>query len=426
MPNLTVVMLPRCFWKHAALRLLKFCPTVLPGERKKSYENHSSSACHQTNVPQAHLHVMFLRTPDRGRTSANFDHINYSPNARRSKAMSNVLENDNLSTSSARKMTGIIDVHSHIITNLGSQAPMDKLPPWSIDRSLSLMDANGISASVFSLPDAASDAKGPEACHLARRINEQLADIVSKHPTRFGAMATLPALAATDGVLEEMAYALDTLKLDGVATTTSTDDIYLGDSRYDPWLEEMNRRGVTLFVHPVPAKASRSVDLGIDVSILEFMFDTTRMLINMVFSGAKKRYSKIKIVSTHGGGTIPYLMTRIETLEKVFGPGKGRAPLSPAEIREGLASFYYDLTAATSLAQLFGLQQMVPLSHLVMGFDNPFMPGWSFGPAIRDLEQWDGFTQDDLERIAHKNACFLYRTVAVRAGYVMDPVGSGL
>jgi predicted TIM-barrel fold metal-dependent hydrolase len=223
-----------------------------------------------------------------------------------------------------------------------------------------------------------------------------------------------------------MAYALDTLKLDGVATSTSIDDVYLGDTRYDPWFEEMNRRGVTLFVHPVPAKASRSVDLGIDVSILEFMFDTTRMLTNMIFSGAKNRFSKIKIISTHGGGTIPYLMTRIETLEKVFGPGKGRAPLSPAEIREGLASFYYDLTAATSLAQLFGLQQMVPLSHLVMGFDNPFMPGWSFGPAIRDLEQWDGFTQDDLERIAHKNAYFLYPTVAMRAGYVMDPVGSGL
>jgi len=53
---------------------------------------------------------------------------------------------------------------------------------------------------------------------------------------RFGAMATLPALAATDGVLEEMTYALDTLKLDGVATTTSTDDVYLGDTTYDSWL----------------------------------------------------------------------------------------------------------------------------------------------------------------------------------------------
>jgi hypothetical protein len=78
-------------------------------------------------------------------------------------------------TPSARKMTGIIGVHSHIITNLGSQAPMDKLPPWSIEQSLSLMDANGISASVLSLPDSASHAKGPEACQLARRINEHLA-----------------------------------------------------------------------------------------------------------------------------------------------------------------------------------------------------------------------------------------------------------
>jgi len=34
----------------------------------------------------------------------------------------------------------IIDVHSHIITNLGSQVPTDKLPPWSIEQSMSLMD----------------------------------------------------------------------------------------------------------------------------------------------------------------------------------------------------------------------------------------------------------------------------------------------
>ncbi len=311
-------------------------------------------------------------------------------------------------------LSKIIDVHSHIITNLGSQAPMDKLPPWSIAESLSLMDANGIAASVLSLPDSADHAKGPEACQLARRINEQLADIVAKHPTRFGAMATLPALAATDGLLEEMAYALDTLKLDGVATTTSIDDVYLGDTRYNPWFEEMNRRGVTLFVHPVPAKASRSVDLGIDVSILEFMFDTTRMLTNMIFSGAKKRFSKINIISTHGGGTIPYLMTRIETLEKVFGPGKGRAHLTPAEIREGLASFYYDLTAATSPAQLFALQQMVPAAHLVMGFDHPFMPNWTFPPAIQDVQSWNEFSDADLYSIAHRNAESLYPALAGR------------
>jgi 6-methylsalicylate decarboxylase len=311
-------------------------------------------------------------------------------------------------------LSKIVDVHSHIITNLGAQAPMDTLPPWSIEQSLSLMDANGISASVLSLPDSASHAKGPEACQLARRINEQLADIVAKHPTRFGAMATLPALAATDGLLEEMAYALDTLKLDGVATTTNTDDIYLGDARYDPWFEEMNRRAVTLFVHPVPAKASRSVDLGIDVSILEFMFDTTRMLTNMIFSGVKSRFWKIKIISTHGGGTIPYLLTRIETLEKAFGPGKGRVHLGPEEIREGLASFYYDLTAATSPAQLFALHQMVPTTQLLMGFDNPFMPAWTLPPAIQDIQRWNGFSDKDVSSLARRNAEWLYPALAVR------------
>jgi predicted TIM-barrel fold metal-dependent hydrolase len=321
---------------------------------------------------------------------------------------------DTFSTPFAQEMTGIIDVHSHIITTLGSQAPMDKLPSWSVEESLSLMDANGISASVLSLPESANHARGTEACQLARRINEQLADIVSKHPTRFGAMATLPALAEADGLLEEMAYALDTLKLDGVATSTSIDDVYLGDARYDAWFEEMNHRAVTLFVHPVPAKASRSVDLGIDVSILEFMFDTTRMLTNMIFSGAKKRFSKINIISTHGGGTIPYLMTRIEILERVFGPGKGRLHLSPAEIREGLASFYYDLTAATSPAQLFALQQMVPVSRLLMGFDHPFMPSWTMPPAIHAAQCWKDFSDTDVSSIANQNAMSLYPALTAR------------
>jgi predicted TIM-barrel fold metal-dependent hydrolase len=260
---------------------------------------------------------------------------------------------------------------------------------------------------------------------ISRRINETLAEIVAEHPKRFGAIATLPG-KTMDGSLSEMEYALDTLKMDGVSTLTSVEDIYLGDSRFDPWFEEMNRRKVTLFMHPIVARASLAVDLKIDASMLEFMFDTTRMLTNMVFTGAKRRFSDIRMISTHAGGTIPYLVTRLQTLELRFGPGPNRTPLTAEEVKEGFASFYYDLTAGTSRAQLGAIRELVPASRLLMGLDSPYMPEWSFGPAIRDLEQWDGFTQDDLERIAHKNACLLYPTVAARAGYVMDPVGSTL
>jgi len=76
------------------------------------------------------------------------------------------------------------------------------------------MEEHDISACVLSDPDSANHATGQEARDIARRVNETLADIVSRHPSRFGAVATLPGQDA-DGAVAEIAYALDTLKMDG-------------------------------------------------------------------------------------------------------------------------------------------------------------------------------------------------------------------
>jgi 6-methylsalicylate decarboxylase len=241
------------------------------------------------------------------------------------------------------------------------------------------------------------------------------AEIVSKHPNRFGAVATLPALDA-DGALAEISYALDTLKLDGVTTTTSHNDTYLGEPQFDPWLEELNRRSATLFVHPTTTKAGKTLLIGINDSILEFVFDTTRMITNMVVTGSKKRFSQIKIISTHGGGTIPYLVNRIQTLEHTFGVGPGRLELSPEEVREGIASFYYDLTAATSEAQLCAILKLVPVSQLLMGFDFPLMPKSSFAQAIADVGRYPAFSEADLRSISYENAFRLYPELAKRVG----------
>jgi predicted TIM-barrel fold metal-dependent hydrolase len=118
------------------------------------------------------------------------------------------------------------------------------------------MDEHDISACVLSDPDSANHARGQEARDIARRVNETLADIVSRHPSRFGAVATLPGQDA-DGTTAEIAYALDTLKMDGVSTSTSISDVYLGEPQFDPWFEELNRRGSTLFVHPTFTKKQR-------------------------------------------------------------------------------------------------------------------------------------------------------------------------
>jgi hypothetical protein len=69
--------------------------------------------------------------------------------------------------------------------------------------------------------------------------------------------------------------------------------------KFDPWLEELNRRSATLFVHPTITRAGETLLNGLNASTLEFMFDTTRMITNMVATGAKKCFSQIKIISTH-------------------------------------------------------------------------------------------------------------------------------
>jgi predicted TIM-barrel fold metal-dependent hydrolase len=318
-------------------------------------------------------------------------------------------------------MTGLsnfIDVHSHAILDIGQGAPLNKQPEWSVESALSFMDRYEIAACVLSVPDAANHGVGQEVRDVARRINEILADAVARHPTRFGAVATLPA-QDSDDALTEMTHALDVLGMDGVATSTSINETYLGEAKFDPWFEEMNRRGVTLFIHPTITETSVPLSIGLNPSVLEFMFDTTRMLTNMVVTGAKKRFSKIKMISTHGGGALPYLVSRIQTIQHSFGVGPGRLELTPEEIKEGFGSFYYDLTAVTSRTQLVGLTELVPTSQLLMGLDYPFMPESSFAPAIASINGYADFDDVAFREISYENACRLYPALSARLGITL-------
>jgi len=72
---------------------------------------------------------------------------------------------------------------------------------------------------------------------------------MSDHHGRFGGFASLP-LPDVDGAMEEIAYAMDTLKLDGVVVRTNFNGVYLGDKRFDPVFDELNRREALVFIHP--------------------------------------------------------------------------------------------------------------------------------------------------------------------------------
>jgi 6-methylsalicylate decarboxylase len=283
----------------------------------------------------------------------------------------------------------IIDVHTHpllpifvrLVAGESGSADGVTLPPWSIEQHIEVMDRHGIGVGMMSLPHLGAIADGSQGRAIVRKINEELAAIVAQYPSRFGAFAVVP-LDDMDAAIEEMAYALDVLKLDGVGVGTHRNGKYLGEPEYDPWFDEMNRRGVTLFVHPIIPDYFNVKTSRINVSVLEFMFDSTRMVTNLVLSGTKQRFDRINIISTHGGGTIPYLAHRISVEAQMPWAYRDGVKLSVEEILVVLGSFYYDLTASTATASLDAIGHLVPSDRLLMGFDFPMMPKETISPAI--------------------------------------------
>lgn len=157
-----------------------------------------------------------------------------------------------------------IDVHNHIIPSeylreLAGIGITDSLgrsfPEWSAEKTLAVMDANGIRAAVTSISSPGvyfGDA--PFARRAARLCNEVSAQLVSDYPARFGAFATLPLPDAASS-LDELSYALDTLRLDGVVVLSNIAGTYVGDERYETLYAELDRRHAVAYVHPTDPAA---------------------------------------------------------------------------------------------------------------------------------------------------------------------------
>lgn len=324
-------------------------------------------------------------------------------------------------TRKAVRAKTIIDVHAHpviplfidLIHRSDSLSTADafpykafyppRLPSWTPEAAMEMMDRSGIAAQALSLPEATTALRGEFARSYARRVNEELARIVSGHPRRFTAFAVLP-YDDMDSTLAEIAYALDVLNLDGICTTTNIRGVYLGDPALAPWLEELNRRAATLFVHPALARSQNTPA----PLYLEFSFDTARMLASMVLSGTKRRLPRINIISTHGGGGMPFLTHRFELLEPLL----GRKDVSAESIKADLASFYYDLNTCMDPAALAALARLAGPARLMMGFDFPYVSADLVEPELERFFAFDGFDQEQKSAIASHNALALLPRLA--------------
>jgi len=306
-----------------------------------------------------------------------------------------------------------IDVHHHILpkdyhhalAGLGiTQSGGRTLPAWDIDNTLAVLDRLAIATAITSIsaPGVYFGDCG-FARDLARRCNEFSAQLVTDHPRRFGAFATLP-LPDVDNALVELEYALDTLKLDGVVLLASIGNQYLGDHQFDDLFTELNRRKAVVYVHPDVPPGSNVPKLNLSPFLVEFIFDTTRAVVNLLYSGTFERCPDIRFIISHAGGAVPYLAWRISL--GVAQPGLAeKVPQGPITY---LRRLYYDTALSASPHALRSLQELVGPSHILFGSDYPFAPEPIGSATIAGLQTYDGFDKKARADVERESALALF------------------
>jgi 6-methylsalicylate decarboxylase len=284
----------------------------------------------------------------------------------------------------AGKVTHRVDIHHHFLPqpymheeheriagfSHGAMSS-DRLLNWTPEQALEVMDQNGIELAIGSISmPGVWYGDVPAARRLSRAWNEAAARMVRDYPGRFGFFGVV-APPDPDGALEEMAYALDTLKAEGIGLVSNYDGRELGDPSFAPVLEELNRRKAVVYVHPTVAPCCASLIPGLLPQMIEFPFDTTRTIASLVVSGTLARLGDIRWVFSHGAGTLPFLAARMNEIARA---NKEVAERNPRGIEYQLKQLYCDTASANSAPQLAAMTSFFPPSHILFGSDYPFVP----------------------------------------------------
>lgn len=300
-----------------------------------------------------------------------------------------------------RARSGWIDVHHHLSPPAYAEVlAQKKLLPrpmmsWSPQKTIEDMDQGDVATALNSIVVPGVWFGNPaQAQSLARECNEYAAKLMQDYPGRFGSFATV-LLPDIDGSLREMEYAFDVLKADGIMLFTSYGDKWLGDPFFTPVFEELNRRKAVVFVHPTKNACCTNLLPGISDAKIEYGTDTTRAIARMVYSGAAKRYPNMRMIFSHGGGTMPYLIGRFE--HRIPRPHEN-AGIPQHDFQAEIAKFYYDTAQTFNPVSMNALKRVVPMSQILFGTDYPYRSSKESTTGIVASKVFDSTELEEVKR----------------------------
>jgi aminocarboxymuconate-semialdehyde decarboxylase len=234
-----------------------------------------------------------------------------------------------------------------------------------------ILERDGVNTQILTLTTPGTHAEPPaRAVRLARLVNDAFAAIVRERGPRFAALATLPLCDPTASVAE-LRRAMEELGFAGAMLFSNVNGTALADARFIPLYEEANRLGAVLHIHPTsPVGVEAMQDFWL-MPLVGFLLDTTLAAAQLVFAGIPEQFPRIKWVLSHLGGTIPYLVERLDRGWRAFPDCRVKVARPPSEY---LRRFYFDTVNFDPRALRFAAD-FAGVSQLLAGSDYPHQIG---------------------------------------------------
>jgi uncharacterized protein len=182
------------------------------------------------------------------------------------------------------------------------------------ERRLEKMDAAGIDLQVLSLTSPGVEQFGPAlGTHLARKSNDELAEVVHRYQGRFLGFAAL-APKDPEAAADELERAVKDLSFRGWKTHSNYGDSYLDEAQYRPILERAEQLEAPIYLHPtVPAiPPLRRYGFALAGAPFGFGLETSMCMMRLIYGGIFDRHPRLKVILGHLGEGLPFLLHRLD------------------------------------------------------------------------------------------------------------------
>jgi aminocarboxymuconate-semialdehyde decarboxylase len=288
----------------------------------------------------------------------------------------------------------VIDIHTHVVpARLAADAGRDRRWPsvelsagdtaavmiggkvfrkidarsWNVERRLSDMVEDGTDMQVLSpMPELLSHwLPADDAEYLADIMNEQIAAMIAEAPGNFAGIGMVCAQDVPRAVrqLEKV----KALGFSGIEIGTHINGVALGSEPLEPLYAAAESLDLGIFIHPLHPAGLERIGGGPELAATAaFPLETALAAVSLLAAGVTERFPRLKILLSHGGGALSWILPRMDFGWSIGLQGKMKAPPS-ATARQ----FWYD-SILYDPASLRFLRDVVGMDHIVVGSDYPF------------------------------------------------------